>query len=44
MGIDATVPYGEDYGQVTTVPGAAEFVIPGWTDAAQAAGLSSAVR
>jgi 2,5-furandicarboxylate decarboxylase 1 len=32
MGIDATVPYGEDYGQVTTVPGAAEFVIPGWTD------------
>jgi UbiD family decarboxylase len=32
LGIDATVPYGEDYGKVTVVPGAAEFVIPGWTD------------
>jgi 4-hydroxy-3-polyprenylbenzoate decarboxylase/2,5-furandicarboxylate decarboxylase 1 len=33
LGIDATVPYGEDYGQITVVPGAAEFKIPGWTDA-----------
>jgi 2,5-furandicarboxylate decarboxylase 1 len=32
MGLDATVPYGEDYGRVTAVPGADDFVIPGWTD------------
>jgi 4-hydroxy-3-polyprenylbenzoate decarboxylase/2,5-furandicarboxylate decarboxylase 1 len=32
MGIDATQPYGVSYGEVCTVPGADEFVIPGWTD------------
>ncbi len=32
MGLDATVPFGEDYGEVTAVPGEDEFVIPGWTD------------
>jgi 4-hydroxy-3-polyprenylbenzoate decarboxylase/2,5-furandicarboxylate decarboxylase 1 len=31
MGIDATVPFGEDYGEVTGVPGAETFEIPGWT-------------
>jgi len=34
MGIDATVPFGEDYGDITEVPGAEEFEIPGWTDRA----------
>ena len=34
MPIDATQPYGQGYGEVTVVPGADEFVIPGWTDAA----------
>ena len=32
LGLDATVPFGEDYGEVTAVPGEDEFVIPGWTD------------
>jgi 2,5-furandicarboxylate decarboxylase 1 len=32
MGIDATQPYGQSYGELTVVPGAAEFEIPGWTD------------
>lgn len=32
MGIDATKPFDEDYGDVCVVPGAEEFVIPGWTD------------
>jgi 2,5-furandicarboxylate decarboxylase 1 len=32
MGLDATVPFGEDYGEVTAVPGEDEFVIPSWTD------------
>jgi 4-hydroxy-3-polyprenylbenzoate decarboxylase/2,5-furandicarboxylate decarboxylase 1 len=31
LGLDATVPFGEDYGEVTAVPGD-EFVIPGWTN------------
>jgi 4-hydroxy-3-polyprenylbenzoate decarboxylase/2,5-furandicarboxylate decarboxylase 1 len=34
LAIDATQPFGEGYGEVTVVPGADEFVIPGWTDAA----------
>lgn len=32
MGIDATRPYGENFAEVAEVPGAAGFVIPGWTD------------
>jgi len=36
MGIDATQPYGQSYGELTVVPGAAEFEIPGWTDGQQA--------
>ena len=32
MGLNATVPYGQDYGEVTVVPGEDDFVIPGWTD------------
>jgi UbiD family decarboxylase len=32
MGIDATRPFGEPFWEVTDVPGAEEFVIPGWTD------------
>jgi 2,5-furandicarboxylate decarboxylase 1 len=35
MGLDATVPFGEDYGEVTRVPGEDEFVIPGWSDRAR---------
>jgi 4-hydroxy-3-polyprenylbenzoate decarboxylase/2,5-furandicarboxylate decarboxylase 1 len=34
MGVDATKPFDEDYGAITVVPGAEEFVIPGWTDLA----------
>ncbi len=34
LGINATRPYDEDYGHVVSVPGANEFVIPGWTDLA----------
>jgi 4-hydroxy-3-polyprenylbenzoate decarboxylase/2,5-furandicarboxylate decarboxylase 1 len=34
MGINATRPYDDDYGNVVSVPGADEFVIPGWTDVA----------
>jgi UbiD family decarboxylase len=33
MGINATRPYEADFGSVVSVPGADEFVIPGWTDA-----------
>jgi 2,5-furandicarboxylate decarboxylase 1 len=33
LGINATRPYDDDYGPVVSVPGADEFVIPGWTDA-----------
>lgn len=32
MAIDATRPYGQDFPEVAQVPGADEFVIPGWTD------------
>jgi hypothetical protein len=32
MGIDATRPFGQDYPEVAYVPGADDFVIPGWTD------------
>jgi UbiD family decarboxylase len=32
MGIDATRPLGEDFAEVADVPGAEDFVIPGWTD------------
>jgi UbiD family decarboxylase len=32
MGINATRRYDDDYGPVVSVPGADEFVIPGWTD------------
>ncbi len=32
LGINATRPYDDDYGSVVSVPGADEFVIPGWTD------------
>jgi UbiD family decarboxylase len=32
MGIDATRPYGQEFPDVALVPGADDFVIPGWTD------------
>ena len=32
MGIDATRPFGKGFPEVATVPGAADFEIPGWTD------------
>jgi 2,5-furandicarboxylate decarboxylase 1 len=32
MGIDATRPYGQEFPEVAVVPGAEDFVIPGWTD------------
>lgn len=32
MGIDATRPFGEEFAEVADVPGAENFVIPGWTD------------
>jgi 2,5-furandicarboxylate decarboxylase 1 len=32
MGIDATRPYGREFPEVAVVPGADDFVIPGWTD------------
>jgi 4-hydroxy-3-polyprenylbenzoate decarboxylase/2,5-furandicarboxylate decarboxylase 1 len=32
MGIDATRPFGEEFAEVADVPGAEDFVIPGWTD------------
>jgi len=32
MGIDATRPFGKEFPDVATVPGAADFEIPGWTD------------
>ena len=38
MGIDATRPYGLPFWEVTDVPGADEFVIPGWTDRAPEGG------
>jgi 3-polyprenyl-4-hydroxybenzoate decarboxylase len=37
MGIDATRPYGQPFWEVTDVPGADDFVIPGWTDASPGA-------
>ncbi len=35
MGIDATRPYGRPFAEIADVPGADEFVIPGWTDGAR---------
>ncbi|HEX6436080.1 MAG TPA: UbiD family decarboxylase domain-containing protein, partial [Candidatus Binatia bacterium] len=32
MGIDATRPFGQEFPEVAVVPGAEDFVIPGWTD------------
>lgn len=32
MGIDATRPFGQEFPDVADVPGAADFVIPGWSD------------
>ena len=32
MGIDATRPFGQEFAEVADVPGADDFVIPGWTD------------
>jgi len=46
MGIDATQPFGQGYGELTVVPGADEFEIPGWTDgqAARPASVLAALR
>ena len=33
MGIDATRPFGKDFPDVAEVPGAEDFVIPGWNPA-----------
>jgi 4-hydroxy-3-polyprenylbenzoate decarboxylase/2,5-furandicarboxylate decarboxylase 1 len=35
MGIDATRPFGTEFPEVAQVPGAEEFVIPGWDNAAR---------
>lgn len=32
MGIDATRPFGQEFPEVAEVPGADDFVIPGWSD------------